>query len=70
MATTIRISDRREEMIEFIALRAGEKCNRKVKMAEIMHFLIDRYLNLENEEEMIEAFKEKDLQKKRKKAFK
>lgn len=61
MATTLRISDRRENMAESIALQASIKCNRIVKVSEILNFILDRYLNLENEAEIIKEFKEKDL---------
>ncbi|MFC1118075.1 hypothetical protein GVX81_08685 [[Haemophilus] felis] len=57
MATTLRISDRREKMAESIALQASLKCNRIVKVSEILNFILDRYLNLENESEIIKEFK-------------
>lgn len=61
MATTLRISDRREKMAEAIALQASVKCNRIVKVSEVLNFIIDRYLNLEHETLIIKEFIEKDL---------
>lgn len=45
--TSVRIAGDRKKMIERIALEAGMKCGRIIRISDVVHFLIDRYSNLE-----------------------
>ena len=45
--TTVRIAGERKKMVERIALEAGMKCGRILRVSDVVHFLIDRYSNLE-----------------------
>lgn len=45
--TTVRIAGDRKKMVERIALEAGMKCGRILRVSDVVHFLIDRYSNLE-----------------------
>ncbi|HDX1088226.1 TPA: hypothetical protein RNX31_002127 [Pasteurella multocida] len=67
MATTMRISDGREALAEAIALRLSNECNRIVKVSEVLNFIFDRYLYIENEDQTVKAFIEKEKQKEGKK---
>lgn len=58
--TTLRINGTRKAIAEAIALRASNECQRIVKVSEILHFVIDKYLNNELADEVIEEFKKRE----------
>lgn len=50
--TTVRVAGERKRIVERIALEAGSKCGKILRVSDVVHFLIDRYSNLETIEEL------------------
>ena len=50
--TTVRVAGERKRIVERIALEAGSKCGKILRVSDVIHFLIDRYSNLETIEEL------------------
>lgn len=50
--TTVRIAGERKRIVERIALEAGSRCGKILRVSDVVHFLIDRYSNLETIEEL------------------
>lgn len=50
--TTVRLAGERKRIVERIALEAGSKCGKILRVSDVVHFLIDRYSNLETIEEL------------------
>ena len=45
--TTVRLAGERKRIVERMALEAGSKCGKILRVSDVVHFLIDRYSNLE-----------------------
>lgn len=45
--TTVRIAGERKRIIERIALEAGSKCGKILRVSDVIHYMIDVYSNLE-----------------------
>ena len=50
--TTVRIAGERKRIVERMALEAGSRCGKILRVSDVIHFLIDRYSNLETIEEL------------------
>lgn len=50
--TTVRVAGERKRIVERIALEAGSRCGKILRVSDVVHFLIDRYSNLETIEEL------------------
>lgn len=50
--TTVRLAGERKRIVERMALEAGSKCGKILRVSDVVHFLIDRYSNLETIEEL------------------
>lgn len=50
--TTVRVAGERKRIVERIALEAGSRCGKILRISDVVHFLIDRYSNLETIEEL------------------
>ena len=50
--TTVRLAGERKRIVERIALEAGSKGGKILRVSDVVHFLIDRYSNLETIEEL------------------
>lgn len=50
--TTVRLAGERKRIVERMALEAGSKCRKILRVSDVVHFLIDRYSNLETIEEL------------------
>lgn len=49
--TTVRLAGERKRIVERMALEAGSKWE-NTRVSDVVHFLIDRYSNLETIEEL------------------
>lgn len=66
--TTVRIAGERKRIVERIALEAGSKCGKILRVSDVIHFLVDRYSNLETIEELAKCnLIEKPAKRKKKK---
>lgn len=54
--TTVRLSGKRKQIVEYIALQAGAKCGQLLRKSDVIHFLIDRYGNAETIDALVEKY--------------
>ncbi|MDG2957040.1 hypothetical protein P7L95_09830 [Bisgaard Taxon 10/6] len=57
--TTVRLAGNRKKAIEQVALAAGSKCGKILRVSDVIHFMIDRYSNLETIEALANKYSPK-----------